>query len=305
MEKAVLKTLIYYNIFDFPLKAWEVQKWLIGRTASLKQVEKTLRKLRQESTPIKSGSRIKNQGSYYFLTGRRGLVKERLEKENISKKHLKIAKVIVKLFKIIPWVKLVGISGSLSMMGNSKSDDIDLFIITSKNRIWLSRFFLIILTSLSGLRRKRRENKLSAAGKLCINLILETDNLGLSKSNIYLAHEVLQMKVLWQRDEIYSKFLHDNFWAFKYLPNWKSGEKMARGLPAGKAGAGRGADSRKQKTSNDILNWVEELAKSLQLKIMNSPTGDEKIDNGALYFHPEDKGVKIMQEYKRRSSSFL
>ncbi len=286
MEKAILKTLIYYDIFSFPLKAWEIHKWLIGAGSSLKQVEKTLKRLGQES-------RVMSQGGYYFLPGRKSLVKERRFKEEISKKHLVTAKYVSQLFKIIPWIKLVGISGSLAMMGSGKRDDIDLFIVTSEKRIWVSRLLLILLTSLIGLRRKRREKRRKANGKLCINLILETTNLEQKKKNIYLAHEVLQMRVLWQRDEIYSEFLHANDWAFKYLPNWKSGV----------LDKGQGSRVKSQvKPGNSFVDFLEDLAKSFQLKIMGSPDKSERIENGALYFHPEDKGVKVLEEYKRRTN---
>lgn len=284
MEKAILKTLIYYDIFGFPLKAWEIHKWLIGRSASLKQIEKTLNKLGQ-------GKSIKYYGGYYSLSRRKGLIKARLEKEQISKQHLLIARLVSSLFRLIPWIKLVGVSGSLAMMGSLKRDDIDLFIVTSEKRIWITRLLLIFLTSLTGLRRKRREKRRKANGKICINLILEESDLAQKKKNIYLAHEVLQMKVLWQKDEVYSKFLHDNEWAFKYLPNWKSSV-----LDKGKGKSVKG----KVEFRNGFVDWLEEMAKSFQLRVMGSPDKSERIENGALYFHPEDKGIKILEEYKKR-----
>jgi hypothetical protein len=286
MEKAILKTLIYYDVFNFPLKAWEIHKWLTGKQTSFQQVEKALKKL-------EAALLLERYKDYYFLPKRKGLVRKRLEKEKVSDSHFKTAKYIAALFKIIPWIKLVGVSGSLSMMGSGKKDDIDLFIITGNNRIWLCRLLLIFLTSLTGLRRKRREKILSANGKICINLILEEANLSQQKRNIYLGHEVLQMKVLWQREEIYSKFLHDNSWAFKYLPNWKSGILKKRSLRVN-------APKRQVNLGNSLVDWMEEMAKKIQLRIMGNPDKSERIENGALYFHPEDKGVKVLEGYKKR-----
>lgn len=289
MEKAILKTLIYYDIFNFPLKAWEVQKWLVGKKANLKKTEEGLKKL-------KKNGKVDNQGDYYFLSGRKRLVKDRINREKVSQKHLQTANIIAKLFKVIPWIKLVGVSGSLAMMGSANKDDIDLFIITSKNRIWISRLLLIFLTTLTGLRRKRRVKLLEASGQICINLILEIDNLVQQKKNIYLAHEILQMRVLWQRSEIYSKFLHDNKWVFDLLPNWKSGV-----LEKGKEERVKG----KVKSGSRFIDGLENLAKSFQLKIMNSPSGSERIESGALYFHPENKGEKILDEYNKRIKQLL
>ena len=286
MNEAILKTLAYFDYFGYPLKAWEIHKWLIQKKASLKQTEKALRNLVEEK-------KIFKENEFYLLRAKKNLVKKRLKGEGISKGRLFKAKLVAFLIKSIPWIKLVGVSGSLSVLASQEKDDIDLVIVTAGNRIWLSRLLLIFLTTLTGLRRKRREKLLSAAGKICINLILEVDNLAQKNRNIYVAHEVLQMRLLWQRQQIYSRFLHDNQWVFRYLPNWKSGITEKR-------------EKRKEvreNKQNQFIDRLEELAKKLQLKIMNSPSGAERIESGALYFHPEDKGVKVLEEYKKKTSS--
>jgi hypothetical protein len=180
------------------------------------------------------------------------------------------------------------------MMGSGEKDDIDLFIITAKNRIWISRLMIILLTSLTGLRRKRREKILQANGKICINLILEEDSLEQKKRNIYVAHEVLQMRLVWQRHQIYSKFLHANDWVFKFLPNWKS---SILEIQTSKV---RSQKNNSKVKSNWLVNNLEDLAKSLQLRVMGKPDKSERVETGALYFHPEDKGVEILKQYKNR-----
>lgn len=286
MEKAVLKTLAYYDVFDFPLKAWEVHKWLTGKKATLVQVEDALIRLEKKN-------RIARSRGYWYLAGKKKTVKQRESKEKISSGHINLAGYVGALLRLIPWVKMVGISGSLALSASKKEDDIDLFIITDKHRIWISRFLLILLTSAIGLRRSRREKKLSAAGKICINLILERSNLAQKKRNIYVAHEVLQMRPLWQKQQIYSDFLHANSWAFKYLPNWKSSERMDRKN-------WNNGNFTEAVSSGSLSDLLENFAQKIQLNIMKKPQGKERIETGALYFHPEDKGVKILSEYRKR-----
>lgn len=289
MEEAILKTLAYGDIFDYPLKAWEIHKWLIGKKASLRQVEKTLKKLYQVS-------RIKYQGGYYFLPKRETLVRKRLERQRQSERYLFQSKFIAQLFKLIPWVKLMGISGSLAMENSTKKDDIDLFIITLKDRLWLTRILLLGVVDLLGRRRKRGDKLTKIAGKICINTLLSEDSLAQKDKNIYLAHEVLQMKVLWQRIGIYQKYLEDNSWAFKYLPNWRSGDRFKI----------QDLRFKRRNHQSSIINHksffdlLENLAKWFQLKIMGKPNGVEKISDTALYFHPEDKGPKILDLYQRK-----
>lgn len=219
MEKAILKTLIYADIFDYPLKAYEIHKWLIGRKAFLRQIDKALEKLRVKG----KAERVKD---YYFLKGKEGLIRKRHIREKQAHKFLLKAKIITWFLKIIPWIKLVGISGGLAMENAQKSDDIDLFIVTSKNRLWTVRLLVLGLLSVIGQRRKVGEKGRKIAGKICLNTLLEEDRLGQGKGDIYLAHEVLQMKVLWQKDGIYSRYLEDNNWVFRFLPNWISSKTL-------------------------------------------------------------------------------
>lgn len=291
MEKAILKTLIYADIFEYPLKGYEIHKWLIGKKANLRQVEKALQRLNQEL-------RIMNYGGCHFLKSNKVLVHKRRQKEKQSDKYLQKAILIAQILRVIPTVKLIGISGGLAMNNASKSDDIDLFIITAKNRLWISRLLILSILSLTGQRRKVSDSLKQAAGKLCLNTILEEDKLEQESKDIYLAHEVLQMKVLWQRDGIYQKYLEENSWAFKFLPNWvgNSGQELRI----------MNYESRKkQKNHNSlfmlydsILGISENLAKKFQLWYMKQPQGLERIEEGALYFHPNDYRVNVLQEYK-------
>ncbi len=282
MEKAILRTLIYADIFDYPLKAWEIHKWLIGKKTSLSQIDKALRKLSKKSE-------VRNQKEYYFLPGRQGIVKKRIEKAKKSNNYLFQSKLIAYLFKLIPWINLVGVSGSLAMKNAGKKDDIDLFIVTEDNRIWLSRILILGILGFVGKRRKVTDSKNNAAGKVCINLLLENDDLAQNNKNIYVAHEILQMQILWQRDSSYNKYLIDNSWALNILPNWFS--TVSSNYKHLKS---------KGKLQNNMINILEYLVKRLQLRYMSSPKGLERVTSTALYFHPENYQQKVLKEYKKR-----
>lgn len=283
MEKAILKTLIYADIFDYPLTIWEIHRWLIGKKGSLRQLEKPLKKLLQnDQCKIKNG--------YYFLHGRESLAVKRKNKRKQSEKYLKKAKILTQILKPIPWVKLVGISGGLAMGNALKSDDIDLFIIAAKNRLWLCRLFILGLLSLTGQRRKIDTKKQDIAGKICVNTLLEEDCLEQINKDIFVAHEVLQMKMLWEKDGIYYKYLSDNEWVFKFLPNWTGNQYKV-------------ASSKyfvsKSKILNTILDLFENLSQKFQLWYMKSPKGMERIEDGALYFHPQDCRLEVLARYQR------
>lgn len=292
MEKAILKTLLYSDIFDYPLTIFEIHKWLIGRKSNLRQVEESVGRLKTKGTVL-------SVKGYCVLSKRNSLVKKRLESKYFSKHYFRKAYLISFILKVIPWIKLVGISGGLAMDNAGKMDDIDLFIITSKKRLWISRLFILGILEGLGQRRRVSDSKKQAAGKICCNLILEEDKLEQVSKNLFTAHEVLQMKVLWQRGNVYHKFLEDNEWVFKFLPNWIATNTSLR------APKGRGNLDLKKSQDSYVATFLgmtlEKWAKNFQLRVMQTPKGQERIEEGALYFHPEDYGQKILAMYDRRS----
>ena len=69
------------------------------------------------------------------------LFSERKFREDVSKRYLEIAKTFVdQLIRRSSYVKLMAVCGSVAYGSALRSDDIDLFLVTKKNRLWLSIF---------------------------------------------------------------------------------------------------------------------------------------------------------------------
>lgn len=290
MEKAILKTLIYANIFDYPIKAYEIHKWLIGEKATLIQVEKGLERLIKKR-------KVQQFKDYYVLKNKGQLVLKRQRREKQSKKYLTKARIFTQTLKLIPWIKLVGISGGLALNNASKIDDIDLFIVTCKSRIWISRILAILILDLWGIRRKPLMKKSQVAGKLCLNMFLDQESLEQKNKDIFTGHEVLQMKVIWQREGVYTKYLSDNDWVFKFLPNWIGNQnEELRIMNNGK----KKTNQNSKFIIHNSINILETLAKRFQLMIMKKSAGMERIQDGALYFHPNDIREKVLKIYQQK-----
>lgn len=95
MEKAILKTL---NYFGYPLKAWEIHKWLVGKKATLPQVEKALLRLNKED-------KVLNVGDYYFLG--KSSWNKRVKMETHNQNQLKKSKLIMQFLKFKRGVRLL------------------------------------------------------------------------------------------------------------------------------------------------------------------------------------------------------
>lgn len=209
-KKAILRTLAYADVFDYPLTAREVHHFLIANgKINQHSVNQDLKKLPQ----------VSQKESFYFLKGRGKIVSLRRKRERWSREKLKIAKRVAGWLKPIPSIRMVGVTGALAMKNSDEEDDVDLMIVTSKDRLWLSRGLIVTFLRLTGLYRRPDKIK----NKICPNMLLDESHLKIPKKeqDLFSAHEVCQLKLLWDRDETYQKFVKENQWSKRYLPNWK------------------------------------------------------------------------------------
>jgi len=247
------------------------------------------------------------------------------EGKQISKRKLNNWRyqAYIKLISLFPQIRLVGLSGSISMMNAEEDDDIDLFIITAKNRLFTGRFIALVFAQLLGLRRSRdsatkffitREShhfvvpskvkKISYASsadhkdKVCLNLFFDESNLKVPKfkQTEFVGHEVLQMKPIVVKGDVYERFLKENEWVYGLFPNGKSKSQILN------LKSQINYKRFKFKILNlfgtwnlgfIIFNKIEQALKDFQLNLINRHKTTEIITSTQLWFHPDDFEKKI------------
>lgn len=205
VRDALLATILYADIFDWPLTPEELRLWCIG---------------------TKPKALIAQKKSF----------DERRKREEWAKPKWEKARAVASVLSRIPSLTLIGVTGGLARNNAKHDDDIDLFFITKKGTIWASRLCAILLCELLGVRR--RPGDTDVADKICLNMFMSEDALALPKNeqDLFAAYEVLQMVPLWKRAGTYRKFLFANQWVKKFLPNaWEAKRKTPRSI--GKANA--------------------------------------------------------------------
>ena len=285
LSQAILATLAYHDIFDYPLTLEEIHKYLINLEARPFTVRRGLNKL------FLTG-KIFSKNGYIFLKGRSEIVKLRKLREKYSLPKIKRAQFFARILKVIPSLKLVAISGALAMENSHKNDDIDLVLITSKNTLWTTRFLANILL----LPYKRSPSVRQISDRACLNVFIDESQLKIGPPNLYLSHEICQMKPLWNRDNTYRRFLSANMWIKKYLPNWRPDVERLK------------TNDKRKKTSKAlvfkrlalVVEPLEALAKWGQLFYMRPKITTEKIGDHQLFFHPADTQKWVMGEYQKR-----
>lgn len=122
---------------------------------------------------------------------------------SIFKKNKKYISIISK----IPWIKFIGLTGANSFESCKQNDDVDMFVVTQKNKLWLTYLFIVVISKLLGKRNI-----------LCVNYLVDDENLTIRHKSYYNAVQILQMKSIFN-PEFRDQLIYANKWIFDFLPN--------------------------------------------------------------------------------------
>lgn len=200
-EDAIVATVAYTDIFDYPLTAAEIHRYLIGVALNRASVDSILN---NGIVPKK----LAREAEFYTLPERTGLVEIRRERANIAKGLWKAAHHYGRWVAHLPFVRMVAVTGSLAVNNSDDSADIDYLIITANDRLWLCRLLVVSIVKIAE----------RSGIELCPNYFLAERALTLSNRNLYAARELAQMVPLagWP---MYQQLLAANQWMYRFLPN--------------------------------------------------------------------------------------
>lgn len=210
-QKALLCTLLYSDIFNFPLTEEELWLDLINE----KKIDKDTVMRTIKSLP----KFISYKNGFFCVAGKEKIINRRKKSLKIAQKKIRIGVSVAKYLSYIPTILFIGITGRVSHMDAGPDDDIDIFIITKKNTIWATRLFMLAVLELMNVRRTRGDTH--SKDKICPNLIIEESALAwpVEKRDLYTAHEIIHIFPLFIRNNIYREFLAKNEWINRFYPN--------------------------------------------------------------------------------------
>jgi hypothetical protein len=195
-----LKTILYFSIFNYPVTKDEIYKY--SSINNWKQINNEIDLLLNRRIIYKIDD-------YYLKTNSNILIKKRLNANllaiNIMPKALKVSRLI----SSFPYVKGVALSGGLSKGIYNSNDDIDFFIITSANKLWISRTLLVLYKKIVLLNSRKY---------FCVNYFIGSNDLEITEKNKFTAMELATL-IPTHGKAIFEEFMKKNDWINKYFPN--------------------------------------------------------------------------------------
>ncbi len=213
----ILRTLIYYDVFSYPLSAEEIFENSCFKTKVQADCSKLLNKLTEMGI-------IHKVGDFYSISNDTEKSEERVKGNRRAEKWMNRARRFSSFISRFPYVRGVSVSGSLSKGFIGDDPDIDYFIITSPNRLWFARTLLVVFKKIFLLNSYRY---------FCINYFIDTESLEIEEQNLFTATEIATMIPMFGNG-IKSEFFKQNKWVQNYYPNY-SGKDIS-GLVVKKPG---------------------------------------------------------------------
>jgi hypothetical protein len=199
LERAIVQTVAYADIFDYPLTADEIHRYLIGVSAG----RGTIRGILNSELP----KHLTRSGRYFTLDGREASVDTRKQRMTEAADYWPHAVHYGRRISAVPFVRMVAVTGALAM-DNNADGDIDYLIVTEPGRLWLCRALIVGLVRVAARR----------GVELCPNYFLSERALVLEERNLFTAHEVTQMVPL-SGMATYQELRELNRWTNQFLPN--------------------------------------------------------------------------------------
>ncbi|MEP7135387.1 MAG: hypothetical protein ABI904_10685 [Chloroflexota bacterium] len=198
LERAILETLAYSDIFEYPLRLEELHRYL-PIVADIEQVSQALSLLTE---------RVGKQDGFYFLSEHENVVQIRRQREAYSQKLLQRALKYGRMLGALPFIRMVALTGSLAVMNSAKGADFDYMLVTAPNRVWTARAFALLFNRVTRL----------LGHILCPNLIVAETALAWTRHDLYSARELCQMIPITGVD-VYQRLMKSNEWVKEFLPN--------------------------------------------------------------------------------------
>jgi hypothetical protein len=294
LRPSILKVSAYFDVFDYPLTAEEIG-FFMDREIPIAELKTALDTLTKEHHLFRTGR-------FYALRDIPGLSERRINGNIHAAELLGIARKISRLLYQFPYVRGIGVSGSLSKNYADDDSDIDYFVITRTNRLWIARTFMHFYKKWSFLTGRQHW--------YCMNYYVDEEALEIEEKNIFTAIELITLLPVCGNGGLV-QFFDANNWATDLLPNYRHRIRTTEDT---------GKSSRFKKLFEWLFNhrigdWLDDLLRDLTTRrwqkkeargIRNAKGFTMSLKTGKHYSRPNPAMLqkKILDLYSAKFTEF-
>jgi hypothetical protein len=212
LRSSILKVIAYFDLFNYPLSLEDIL-YFLDTEAEEYPVRRELDVLVKEGCLFRTGP-------FYSLQNDPTLADKRNDSRRRANVMLPIAEKGARLLFQFPFVRGVFISGSLSKRCAEKKEDVDYFIVTSANRLWIARTIMHLFKKLTYLRGHQH--------RYCMNYYVDEEALEIREKNIFTATELITLIAASGNGGV-AGFFKANEWTTRFYPRYQQRNRESLG----------------------------------------------------------------------------
>ncbi|MHB0915275.1 MAG: hypothetical protein ACYC5A_03900 [Thermoleophilia bacterium] len=288
IDEAILRSLCYSDIFSYPLRLKEIVRFSTDVKMTIDEAADRL----SASEPLQA--LVGTDGEFYFLEGRGDNCPLRRSREAESRQQLAISQRRLVPLQGIPFLRMAAVTGALAALNAPAGDDVDLLIISSRNRTWTTYFFL-------RLWRRYGHNP-----DFCFNVFLSEGDLVFRKENFFYAREILGARPIYNMGS-FERFLEANPWIYDIFPSYDRGrDRQKYHIPRSPVWVKRQRLMERLLAGipGDIFEFAIRTIQSRRLH-SSSPGASMSMRRNRIKLHKRDNRSPIMVEFDNRLEEWL
>jgi hypothetical protein len=291
IEEAILQTVLYADIFDYPLTPAEIHYYLISTLANSERVLPLI----ENSAWL--GSRLVVTCGLVTVRGRQSLAAVRAARGHSSAQLWPEACRWAAVIGALPFVRMVAVTGALAVDNAPSGDDIDYLIVTAPGRVWLARALAVAVV---------RVARLFGVG-LCPNYVLAQSALGQQRRNLFIAHDLAQMVPL-VGHAVYSEMRAANEWSAEFLPQAQTPLRIQPELRLSRwqrALQRCGECLLGGRLGDALERWERDRKLRKFAPVAGQPTSAAELDADRVKGHFDDHGHPILEQFNERVQQYI
>lgn len=303
LEKSILATVAYFDVFEYPLSVLELQRLLLGRRSTPCGLGELSRAL---DAGVLLEKAVRRKGGFLYSRGREHVRDVRHGRFLAAEKKYKQSFRLIRFLSYLPFVRALLVCNSMALLNATPGSDIDLVVVAKPGGVWWARLFCLLL--LSALRR--RPGQASATPKICLSFFVDEAHvdvreLRMGENDIDFAYWVANFYPIYDAGGVYARLWAANgAWLSGVLPN-------ARPIIPHPSRIVRHTVILRPMVEL-LLAPLSSLARAVQQKkfpaaireLANRDTR-VRVEEGLLKFHVNDRRVAHMESFIRRYEALL
>jgi hypothetical protein len=283
-KQETLNILAYSDVFQYPLTKKEIYER--GKIESFELELCLISLVNEKSIYLIDG--------FYSLYNDYKFIEKRRDRNKRAKKYIKFARFITKIIVHFPFIRGVFLSGSISKNCMDKSSDIDFFIVTEPNRLWITNLFCSVF---------RRTLLLNRSKYFCFNYLIDSEHLAIDECTIYTAIEIKTLIPLFGYG-YYKSMLKANKWVDDFFP--KSPSSAENDVSKKQSSIQKLLEyffnnNLGERLDKWLLNYsIKKRRKKLSQKLFDNPNYYTNLQRHIAKSHINDNYPNIMNEYFQR-----